>query len=282
MLLPDLSMLRVGCNAQKRPCRDTRSSRQADRSNDEIPSLGPTASDPSGATVYVDLQRENDTLMTELRSSLVGSQPPIAVLERLQPINKGRLLVEITDQRTLALFEAWFLDTYVDPTTGRALAHLLAPLGDRLRVLGTQWIVPKVTEYDRSIAPQAPHTDVNHQGEVVSIGLHVGGNNMGTLINPSARVTGDGAVVGWDGYRRANTSVFAYDTGTVHAGPGKLFIPPPYPAYFTERVFFLLCSASLDPSSVARHRRDNGLNSLESPQLIHTIQLPSQPLTNVP
>ena len=81
----------------------------------------------------------------------------------------------------------------------------------------------------------------------------------------------------------------AIDPGTASGMPklvskccARLFIPPPYPAYFTERVFFLLCSASLDPSSVARHRRDNGLNSLESPQLIHTIQLPSQPLTNVP
>lgn len=55
-----------------------------------------------------------------------------------------------------------------------------------------------------------------------------------------------------------------------------------YPAYFTERVFFLLCSASLDPSSVARHRRDHGLN-ISSPRNSFTrFNCHPQPLTNVP
>ena len=284
LLLPNFSLLNVGCSSSKRPCRRVRTSGQEDTmpNNEPIPSLEATASDPSGATVYVNLERENDALLKVLRSTLFESQPPTRVLERLQPINKGRVLVEITDQQIHAIFEAWLLDTYNDPITGPSLAQLLAPLGGRLRIVGAQWIVPKVTEYDRTITPQAPHTDVGRKGEVVSIGLHVAGNPMGTLLNPSARVNSDGAVVGWHGFKRTNSSIFAYDTGTVHAGPGRSSVPPPYPRYFTERVFFLLCADSLDSSSVARHRRDNGLYSIDYWQFIRTIQLPPPPPTNAP
>ena len=57
---------------------------------------------------------------------------------------------------------------------------------------------------------------------------------------------------------RAATSVFIYDTGTLHAGPA-LYIPPPYPQYVKTRVFILLCSDTIDPARLAQHRRDNGL-----------------------
>ena len=82
---------------------------------------------------------------------------------------------------------------------------------------------------------------------------------MGTLIDAGARITDDGRLVPGTGFRRAATSAFAYDTGTVHAGPGGGVAPPPYPQFFSDRVFFLLYGAQLSPERIARHRRDNGL-----------------------
>ena len=94
---------------------------------------------------------------------------------------------------------------------------------------------------------------------MISIALHLNGEAMGTLIDPTARIGADGQVVGGSGFARANTPLFAYDTNAVHAGPGVPYVPPPYPQYRTQRVFFLVCSAHLDPSRLRDHRRDNGL-----------------------
>ena len=41
------------------------------------------------------------------------------------------------------------------------LRSMLQPLGPRILLLGGQFIVPRVTEYDRRIAPQTPHSDVD-------------------------------------------------------------------------------------------------------------------------
>ena len=121
----------------------------------------------------------------------------------------------------------------------------MEPLGDPLRLLGAQWIVPKVTEYTPRIEPQTPHTDVDVKGEVVSIAIHVKGESMGTLIDAKASIHEENDVINGHGFGRAHTSAFAYDTGAVHAGPGRSHVPPPYPQYFTDRVFFLLCSDTL-------------------------------------
>ena len=284
MLLPNFSLLYLDCGAAKRPRRaEGGRGQEAQGPAMAIEALAATATDDTGAVVYADLAREDDALLTALRSRLVASQPSERVLERLAPINKGRLLVEIDDDQTLAIFEAWLLDTWSDLAIGPSLARLLSPLGDRLRILGAQWIVPRVTEYDRSIQAQTPHTDVDRKGEVISIAVHVGGGAMGTLISPSASIDEDGEreVSGWDGYKRANTGVFAYDTGVVHAGPGRANVPPPYPQYFRERVFFLLCPESLDLTRAVRHRRDNGLRSTKWFQHNRIITLPrSHPPTN--
>ena len=91
---------------------------------------------------------------------------------------------------------------------------------------------------------------------------------MNTLIDTRAFVDASGNVVGGSGFGRADTSVFAYDTGAVHAGPGNPRVDGPYPRFFTERVFFLVCSADLAPSRVARHRRDNGLRGVANLEVV--------------
>ena len=82
---------------------------------------------------------------------------------------------------------------------------------------------------------------------------------MGTLIDAKARIDANGSVQGGAGFGRAATSVFAYDTGAVHGGPGVTHVEGPYPRYFVQRVFFLLSSHDLTPDWIAHHRRDNGL-----------------------
>ena len=84
-----------------------------------------------------------------------------------------------------------------------------------------------MTEYQRSVAPQTPHTDVDAKGEVISVALHLDGAAMGTLLDATARLDASGNVVGGGGFSRANTSIFAYDTNAVHAGPGVPYVPPP-------------------------------------------------------
>ena len=156
----------------------------------------------------------------------------------------------------LDLFRVWLLSAVVRV---EAFRSLLTPLGPRIRLLGAQFIVPKVTEYEPRIAAQTPHTDVDAKGEVISVALHLQGDAMGTLIDAMAHVDSSGAVVNGSGFRCAMTPIFAYDTGAVHAGPGVAHVPPPYPQYFTSRVFVLLCADTLDPRRIAQHRHDNGL-----------------------
>ena len=207
--------------------------------------------------MYVDLTgRTIDTELEALRERLRSSPPSPRLLERLTPINRGRILVEIEDVVTLRFFAKWLRSRVA---ANDALRRLLQPLGPNLRLLGAQWIVPRATEYEPCIRPQDSHTDVDTKGEVISFAINVDGASMGTLIDPSARVDGGGSVVSGSGFGRADTSVFAYDTGAVHAGPGVAHVAPPYPRFFVQRVFFLVCSATLDPSRTMQHRRDNGL-----------------------
>ena len=222
------------------------------------PPLGAVERDQEGRIVYVDLQPSSlgDDSLNALRSRLLSVQPTRRVLDRLTPINRGRLLVEIEDAMALDLFRVWLLSAVVRV---EAFRSLLTPLGPRIRLLGAQFIVPKVTEYEPRISAQTPHTDVGTKGDVISVALHLQGSAMGTLLDAMAHVDSSGAVVNGNGFGRAVTPIFAYDTGAVHAGPGVAHVPPPYPQYFTSRVFVLLCADTLDPRRIAQHRHDNGL-----------------------
>ena len=141
-----------------------------------------------------------------------------------------------------------------------ALRWLLTPLGPRILLLGAQFIVPKVTEYEPRIAAQMPHTDVDTKGEVISVAYQSAERAQWARCSTQRRMlTPRVLVANGSGFKRAMTPIFAYDTGAVHAGPGVAHVPPPYPQYFTSRVFVLLCANTLDPRRIAQHRHDNGL-----------------------
>ena len=142
---------------------------------------------------------------------------------------------------------------------GEGLGRLLQPLGSRILLLGAHFICPRITEYEPRILPQQPHTDVGTRGEVIAVGLHLDGVPMDTLLDPHATLDTSGEVHGGSGFRRAHTSVFAFETAAVHAGPGVPHVEGPYPRFLTSRIFFLLSSADLDPAEIAKHRADNGL-----------------------
>ena len=129
--------------------------------------------------------------------------------------------------------------------------------------VGIQWIIPKVTQYDRFIAPQLPHTDINGKGEIIAIGITISGTPMGTLINPTASVSKQGVVSGWEGFQCVDSDVFAYDAGVVHAGPGQPNVSSPYPRYFIDRVFVLVCGEKRNDVEISRYRHDNGLTNTD-------------------
>ena len=107
----------------------------------------------------------------------------------------------------------------------------------------------------------------------MAVGLHLQGEPMNTLLDPLATLDTSGEVQGGSGFRRAHTSVFAFETAAVHAGPGVPHVEGPYPRFLTSRIFFLLAPADLDPSKIAKHRADNGLAGAVN----LTFELPAPP-----
>ena len=107
----------------------------------------------------------------------------------------------------------------------------------------------------------------------MAVGLHIQGQPMNTLLDPHATLDTSGVVQDGSGFSRAHTSVFAFETAAVHAGPGVPHVEGPYPRFLTSRIFFLLTAADLDPSKVARHRADNGLAG----EANLTFELPTPP-----
>jgi len=175
-------------------------------------------------------------------------------------INRNRVLIEVEDHRALDWFLRWIVTTAkLDSVMGKALHQLLVPLGGRILLLGGHFIIPKVTEYAPQILQQVPHTDVHTKGEVIGVGLHLNGEPMNTLVDPNATLDSTGQIQGGSGFLKANTNAFAFDTGAVHAGPGSPRVDGPFPRFFTSRIFFLLCSATLTPTQIAKHRSDNAL-----------------------
>ena len=258
--------LAIGCDGHQ----PRRSSRLASGSSldatQEPPVLERVEMDGEGRVVYVDLQLTSDLgldmayVLQALRARLSTIQPTQRALQRMDLINRNRVLVEVDDAMALDLFRIWLIATVSSSgAMGEGLRKLFGPLGPHVLLIGGHFICPRVTEYEPFIQQQDPHTDVGKRGEVVGIGLNVGGEPMNTLIDPHATLDAKDEVQGGSGFRRANTPVFAFETAAVHAGPGVAQVGGPYPRFLTNRVFFLLCAANLDPAQVAEHRSDNHL-----------------------
>jgi hypothetical protein len=269
-LFAKLGLSNIGCRESKRPRRS-----QPAEAAPPAPNLSAVEVDATGTVVYADLQpREGeDSSLQALRARLLTVRPTTRTLERLPLINRSRVLVEVEDRMALDLFQAWLLTTTTDSLMGEGLRRLLQPLGNRILLLGAHFICPRVTEYEPRILPQQPHTDVGTRGEVIAVGLHLQGAPMDTLLDPHATLTTSGEVQDGSGFRRAHTTVFAFETAAVHAGPGVPHVEGPYPRFLTSRIFFLLASADLDPVKVAEHRADNGLAGAAN----LAFQLPTPP-----
>ena len=242
-----------------------------------LPNLALVEADGEGRVAYVDLEPRGDDLSLQaLRARLLAVRPTIRALERMPLINRNRVLVEVEDRMALDLFQSWLMTTATGGASGEALRQLLRPLGSRILLLGAHFICPRVTEYEPRILPQQPHTDVGTRGEVIAIGLSLQGEPMDTLIDTHATLDTHGNVQGGSGFRRAHTSVFAFETAAVHAGPGIPHVEGPFPRFLTSRVFFLLAAANLDPAKVAKHRADNGLSGAAN--LVLELPLTTPPL----
>ena len=238
------------------------------------PNLALVEADGEGRVVYVDLEQRGDDLpLQALRARLLAVRPTTRALERTPLINCNRALVEIKDRVALDLFQSWLITTAINGAVGEALRQLLRPLGSRILLLGAHFICPRITEYEPRVLPQQPHTDVGTRGEVIAIGLNLQGEPMNTLIDTHATLDTNGNVQGGSGFHRAHTSVFAFETAAVHAGPGISHVQGPYPRFLTSRIFFLLSSADLDPAMVAKHRADNGLVGSEN--LVFELPFPT-------
>ncbi|MDC0525598.1 hypothetical protein OAO87_01270 [bacterium] len=270
MLTVGLAYLNIECPGEaKRPRRSTRSERLGSGDGASLPALASVETDAASRIVFVNLEPcagddgEDAVHLRKLRASLIEKQPTDQQLTRLPPINRNRVLWEIEDQALLTLFSAWLQSVAVSESTkSEGLRAMLRPLGSRLRLVGMQLIVPKLTEYEPSVRQQAFHTDVADKGEVLAVAIHARGFELGTLLHAKGRLGEDGTVISENGETmgRAATSAFIYDTGTPHAGPAlHIATPTSYPHYVKDRVFALLCADSLDPTRLAQHRSDNGL-----------------------
>ena len=248
----------TGTDAASTSSRGSRSTRSASTAAfvpaPTVPPLGAVARDAGGRVVYVDLQDAGGDSLETLRTQLQTEAPTAAQLDRLTPINKQRILYDIpTNSAVAAAFTEWVRHAMSTP----ALVELLSSItvGAEVLLLGCQFIIPKVSIYDSGTVPQqAFHTDVGTEQEVIAFAMHVRGEPLGTLIDPDGTPAVRTPKLG-----RADTSIFAFDTGVVHAGPARAGMPV---GYDPTRAFFLMASPTLAPELVAKHRRDNGLHRL--------------------
>ena len=240
----------------------TRRSRQGEESPPPPP-LGAFERDSNGRVAYVDL---NSPALQPgfdlLRARLSTIQPSDdAVVRSGVRINENRFLWTVNDGTAIDLFSTFLQSAASDQHVGGALRALLAPLGRRVRLLGAHFICGRLSETTPLILPQKLHRDHGGgPGEVIAIGMHLEGEQMGTLIAPMAtEVDGPNSVI-----VAANTPIFAFDTHVVHGGPpGSTRVQHRGPARLVKnRVFFMLCSESLPVDRIALHREDNGFRNV--------------------
>ena len=223
--------------------------------------LGSIGVDSSLAIVYLDLHEllpVVDTDLVKLQDRLRMVRPRSRDLERMQVNNRERILFTVKDDLVVRLCCKWIQRIW---STVPEFWTMLGPLGSRVLLLGIQFIVPKVSEYFPHIRAQVPHADVLERGLVYGLAMHLDGGPLGTLISLDRTIhsCSDDLANVTDEFKSADTPLFVYDTGVVHAGPGSSKFPAPYPHFVTNRVFFVFCSADLNPTRLDQFYEDNGL-----------------------
>ena len=261
-----LSALSIGCpSTSEPPSRRTRSQHQpSPQGGDDAPPppLHSTERDSNGRVVYVDLHTPASTAAFDaLRARLAAVQPSDdAIVRHGARINANRFLWTVIDATAIDLFSTFLTSAVKDPHVGGSLREMLAPLGGSIRLLGAHFICGRLSEETPVILPQQLHRDhAGAPGEVIAIGMHVEGLPMGTHVAASATDVDDPSPV----IRAANSPVFAFDTHAVHRGPpGSAQPHRGPPRVIKNRVFWMLCSASLGVDSVAAHREANGFRGI--------------------
>ena len=256
-------------SAQSSSTRETRSTSTAPPDSPSPPPLAPVVRDHENQRpVYVDLRSEGDS--DALRAVLRESAPAAADLDGLKAINKGRILFDIRSSVVADTFAAFLRQAVSVSSVLREMLIGIMEDGAVL-MLGMQYIVPKVTgtAYDAcSIQQQEYHPDVPDRGEMYSIAVNAFDENMNTRIDERGTKNVRSSSLGV-----AATSIFCFDGGVMHAGPGRKEVAGPFPFYDTKRAFFLLASPSLGTELIINHRSYNGLERL--PALIQ-LEPPNQ------
>ncbi len=210
--------------------------------------------------------------LEELRKTLRDAKPTLSQVIQRRPFNVGRYSHEITSNGKV-------VDAFVNMLKAACTLHkgfdkmLRETFGTdrcctsqdseddapRVALLGAQWIVPylTMTQNNGFLPEQKLHTDVGEKGKVLAVALSVKGDKLGTYFDPWRSLDSTNEPTK-EQCLRANTDVFAYDTGMVHAGPGRE-LTPDKEFYSIDRVFFLLVSPELDEASVKKFQSDNNL-----------------------
>lgn len=129
-----------------------------------------------------------------------------------------RRLVELHDAEAQRLMIAWLLAALsCRGRASRALRSLLEPLGAVLALRGMQYNVP-IAVSGNEVTRQPVHVDWERKGEVILVGIELGGAALNTLVDPRAAVSDikGGRTAGqWP----AATSVLAFEAAVVHSAP---------------------------------------------------------------
>ena len=135
--------LAIGCDGHQ----PRRSSRLASGSSldatQEPPVLERVEMDGEGRVVYADLQLTSDLgldmayVLQALRARLSTIQPTQRALQRMDLINRNRVLVEVDDAMALDLFRIWLIATVSSSgAMGEGLRKLFGPLGPHVLLIG--------------------------------------------------------------------------------------------------------------------------------------------------
>ena len=224
--------------------------------------LGPFALDHTLCLVYVNLKLHlpaDDPDLNNLKRRLREVSPNHNELIRMKRNNRGRILYTIDDELVVSLCSIWVNRVW---STVPEFWTMLSPLGSRVRLLGIQFIVPEVSEDCPQVRPQIPHADVEQKSVVISVAMSLSGDPLKTLIsvNRSINSCSNDLVHVTEEFRCADTSLFLYDTGVVHAGPGSSRYSGPFPKFLVDRVFIVFCSADIDEARLDKYYEHNGLN----------------------
>jgi hypothetical protein len=203
------------------------------------------------------------TIVDMLLSSIAKKSD--AKLTQLRIVNRGRKLLTINDssinQAAIQLIARLLLSPAVSSGHFRSM---MKPFGPTYRIVGIQFVIPTAVHSEGGVPQQWWHTDTDALQKMIVLAVSVdAGAPLGTLfatesVGPAIK---DGRYsVHMDNVRCARSVFFAFDGGTVHAGPAASVHDATATPHLRNRVFILLCAGNTDNNSISAMRLDNGLH----------------------